>query len=150
VEVFCCGYLLAIFLQLALQHNLLTQVTGTSRTTQTWDDENRLTKWELKGSTTNDYAFNGDGQRTRIADSQTPSGRRLIWDEQNILLETDDAGATQANYTLEPAGYGNLISQRRSTTSSYHLFDALGSTDRLMDSAGTTALRLNRSRTTAR
>jgi hypothetical protein len=34
-------------------------------------------------------------------------------------LETDGSNVTQVVYTLEPAGYGNLVSQRRGSTSSY-------------------------------
>jgi RHS repeat-associated protein len=84
---------------------------------------------------TNQYAYNGDGQRVQIVDSQ--GTKKPIWDGENILLETDGADATQVVYTLEPAGYGNLVSQRRGSTSSYYLFDALGSTRKLTNSAGT-------------
>jgi hypothetical protein len=35
---------------------------------------------------------------------------------------------TQVVYTVEPVGYGNLVSQRRSSTTRWFLFDALGST----------------------
>ena len=62
--------------------------------------------------------------------------KKPIWDLQNILLEQDGSNVTQAVYTLEPAGYGNLISQRRSSTTSFYLFDALGSTRMLTSSAG--------------
>jgi hypothetical protein len=37
---------------------------------------------------------------------------------------------TQAEYTLQPMTYGNLLSQRRSNASSFYHFDALGSADR--------------------
>lgn len=83
---------------------------------------------------TNQYAYNGDGQRVQIIDSQ--GTKKQIWDGENILLETDGADATQVVYTLEPAEYGNLVSQRRGTTNSYYLFDALGSTRKLTNSAG--------------
>jgi RHS repeat-associated protein len=111
--------------------NLVLEMQDTgapvTRTTHTWDDENRLVQVEKTGMTTNAYSFNADGQRVRIVDSQSPSGRRLIWDEENILLETSDAGSTEAVYTYEPAGYGKLVSQRRGSTSGLFLFDALGS-----------------------
>lgn len=38
-------------------------------------------------------------------------------------------------YTLEPLQYGNLISQKRATTTSYYLYDGLGSTDRLTNAS---------------
>ena len=72
--------------------------------------------------TTNQYSYNGDGQRVQIVDSQ--GTKKPIWDFQNILLETDGSDATQVVYTLEPAGYGNLVSQRRGSTTSFYLFDA--------------------------
>jgi RHS repeat-associated protein len=84
--------------------------------------------------TTNHYTFNGDGQRVQIVDSQ--GTKKPIWDFENTLLETDGSNSTQVIYTLEPAGYGNLISQRRSSTTSFYLFDALGSTRKLTNSAG--------------
>ncbi len=83
---------------------------------------------------TNQYTFNGDGQRVGIVDSQ--GTKKPIWDGENILLETDGSDVTQVVYTLEPAGYGNLVSQRRGSTTSTYLFDALGSTRKLTDSAG--------------
>ncbi len=78
--------------------------------------------------------INGDGQRVGIVDSQ--GTKKPIWDGENILLETDGSDVTQVVYTLEPAGYGNLVSQRRGSTTSTYLFDALGSTRKLTDSAG--------------
>ncbi len=83
---------------------------------------------------TNQYTFNGDGQRVGIVDSQ--GTKKPIWDGENIVLETDGSDVTQVVYTLEPAGYGNLVSQRRGSTTSTHLFDALGSTRKLTDSTG--------------
>lgn len=38
-------------------------------------------------------------------------------------------------WSLEPAGYGNLVSQRRSSTTSFYHFDRLGSTRKLTSSA---------------
>lgn len=50
-------------------------------------------------------------------------------------METDGGNVTQVVYTLEPYDYGNLISQRRGSTTSHYLFDALGSTRQLTGSA---------------
>src|SRR5260221_14508213 len=60
-----------------------------------------------------------------------------IWDEQNYLAETDENNVVQTVYTNEPEQYGNLVSTRISGTTSYHHFDALGSTRQLTNSAGT-------------
>src|SRR5262245_33363414 len=84
---------------------------------------------------TNQYAYNGDGQRVQVIDSQ--GTKKQIWDQENILLETDGSNVTQVVYTLQPAGYGSLISQRRSSTTTYYLYDALGSTRKIVNSGGT-------------
>jgi len=60
-----------------------------------------------------------------------------VWDADNdaYLMETDDIHATSAVYTNEPEQFGQLISQRRQSTSSYYHFDAIGSTRELTDTA---------------
>ena len=58
-----------------------------------------------------------------------------FWDplSDNILQERDETGTVTAEYTTEPAPYGNLISQNRGGTESQCHFDALGSTLALTD-----------------
>ena len=58
-----------------------------------------------------------------------------LWDGENLLRETDDLGAVDAEYTLAPQPYGDLISQRRDAASSFYHYDALGSTRSLTDSS---------------
>ena len=103
-------------------------------TTNTWDFENRLIQVALPTGTVDTFAYNGDGQRVQKQDSSGTT--KHVWDEQNIVLETDGSSIIQVVYTLEPALFGNLISQRRSGISSFCLFDALGSTKQLADSTG--------------
>jgi len=45
-----------------------------------------------------------------------------IWDvvTDNVMMEKDGAGSTQAVYTQEPSQYGRLISQRRGANTSYY------------------------------
>ncbi len=104
-----------------------------SRTTYTWDLENHITTVQLPGGSRNTYTYDGQGKRRQRQDSE--GTRNLIWDLQNILGELDGSNSTVAAYTLAPKPYGNPISQRRSGATSFHHFDALGSTDRLTDSA---------------
>ena len=119
--------------------NQTVEQIGNTFTTQTWDYENRLTLVQKAGTTTNTYTFDGDGKRVRIDDSLTTTGRSLIWSGQNILREVNVSGGTErVLYTLEPAGYGNLFSQRRSGTTTYYHSDALGSTRALTNSTGAT------------
>src|SRR5258708_14812280 len=61
---------------------------------------------------------------------------KYIWDEQNYLAEADANDTINVVYTNEPQQYGNLISSRISGTTSYHHFDALGSTRQLTNAAG--------------
>ena len=80
------------------------------------------------------FTYNGDGQRVQKIDSTGTT--KHVWDGQNILLETDGSNIIQVVYTLQPMLYGNLISQRRSGTTSFYLFDGLGSTTQLANSTG--------------
>src|SRR5262245_65259128 len=66
-----------------------------------------------------------------------PTTTNYIWDEQNYLAETDVSNVVQTVYTNEPQQYGNLISSRLSGTTSYHHFDAVGSTRQLTNTAAT-------------
>src|SRR5262249_2990087 len=62
-----------------------------------------------------------------------------IWDEENLLAESDATNTINTVYTNEPQQYGNLISSRIAGATSYHAFDALGSTRQLVSAtAGTT------------
>jgi len=102
---------------------------NSDRVTYTWDIENHLTKAELPSSVVNTITLDGEGKRRSIEDSD--GLRKLIWDLENILAETDSSNSTIARYTLAPEVYGALVSQRRSGATSFHHYDALGSTHKL-------------------
>jgi RHS repeat-associated protein len=115
--------------------NLLTSRNPSNqRTTNTWDYESRLTRVLLPSGVPNTLVYNGDGQRVQKQDSTGTT--KHVWDGENILLETDGSNIIQVLYTLEPVFYGNLISQRRSGTTSFYLFDGVGSTAQLVGSTG--------------
>ena len=116
-------------------NQLTSRNPSNQRTTNTWDFEDRLTQVALPSGTPNTFTYNGDGQRVQKQDSTGTT--KHVWDGQNIILETDGSNAIQAVYTLEPADYGNLISQNRGGTASFYLFDGFDLTDRLTDSSGT-------------
>src|SRR5438105_11657324 len=61
---------------------------------------------------------------------------KYIWDEQTYLAESDGADAINVVYTTEPQEFGSLIGSRISGASSYHHFDAIGSTRQLTNAAG--------------
>jgi RHS repeat-associated protein len=106
-----------------------------SRTTYGWDYENRLLTVKLPASVPNTMQYDGDGRRVQKQDSTGLTN--YAWDEQNIVQEADQHNVTQATYTLGRAYYGELISQRRGSTTNSFGFDGLGSTDRLTNVAGT-------------
>jgi RHS repeat-associated protein len=114
---------------------LASRNPSNQRTTNTWDFENRLTQVALPSAIVDTFTYNGDGQRVQKIDSTGTT--KHVWDGQNILLETDGSNIIQVVYTLQPVLYGNLISQRRSGTTSFYLFDGLGSTTQLVNSTGT-------------
>jgi RHS repeat-associated protein len=113
---------------------LLSRNPSNQRTSYTWDFENRLSQVALPTGVPNTFVYNGDGQRVQEQDSTGTT--RHVWDGQNILLETDGSNIIQVVYTLEPMVYGDLISQRRSGTTSFYLFDGLGSTTQLVCNTG--------------
>src|SRR5260370_18341582 len=60
-----------------------------------------------------------------------PTTTKYIWDDDNYLAEADGNDTINVVYTNEPQQYGNLVSTRISSTTSYPHFDALGSTRQL-------------------
>ncbi len=65
-----------------------------------------------------------------------PTTTTYIWDEDNLLAEADASNTIQTMYTNEPQQYGNLVSTRISGNTSYHHFDAIGSTRQLTNAVG--------------
>jgi RHS repeat-associated protein len=64
-----------------------------------------------------------------------PTTTKYIWEDDNYLAEADGNDTINVVYTNEPQQYGNFVSTRISTTSSYHHFDAIGSTRQLTNAA---------------
>jgi RHS repeat-associated protein len=65
-----------------------------------------------------------------------PTTTNYIWDEDNLLAEADGTNTINTVYTNEPQQYGNLVSTRISGETSYHHFDAIGSTRQLTNAVG--------------
>jgi RHS repeat-associated protein len=80
-----------------------------------------------------DPALGTAGKRRR---RQTGAGTtRFVWDDENLLLETDDLLALLARYTDYPGYWGGLASMRRSGASSHYAFDHQGNTRALLSPA---------------
>ena len=87
---------------------------------------------EHPDSGTVEYAYNGDG----LLVEQTVDGSdttRYVYDGNNRLQETDDIGVTEVDFTYTPGGYGEVISQRRGSDSSFYHFDAIRNVRQLTD-----------------
>ena len=116
---------------------LLNRNPSNQRTSYTWDFENRLTQVALPTGVPNTFIYNARGRsKPRHRSKDSTGTTKHVWDGQNILLETDGSNIIQVVYTLQPELYGNVLSQRRSGTTSFYLFDGLGSTTQLANNTG--------------
>ena len=61
-----------------------------------------------------------------------------MWDNQDVLLETNAGGVTQTAYTQTPALFGEIVAQRKAGASHFYHFGGLGSTMELTDGAEAT------------
>jgi len=106
--------------------------------TQSWNYENKLIQVEQPSVAIQTYTYalvKRDDTEQRITKDDGMAAVRFVWDDDRVVAELDELGSPEAEYTQEPAAYGNLISQTRSAESSFYHYDALGSTRELTDSA---------------
>jgi RHS repeat-associated protein len=106
-------------------------------TTYAWDYENRNSRVQLPSAQIVTMAYQPDG--LRVTKATATDTTKFVWDRDNYLVETDGSDATLAVYTSDPQQFGNLVSQRRGSTSSFFHFEALGSTRNLTASNGATS-----------
>ena len=108
-------------------------------TTFQYDLENRQTSVETEDGITT-YIYNALGQRVQ-RETEDGTTTEFLYDGVNLRQESD-SGIVDADYTVAPQPevqpFGNLLSQRRDSESSFYHFDALGSTVALTDSTQTT------------
>ncbi|QDV52178.1 RHS repeat domain-containing protein [Gimesia fumaroli] len=109
-------------------------------TTYTWTYENQLAEIESPNGDLVTYTYapvNKKSDELRLSKETDLEFTSYMWDDQNIILEQDDVGTVDAEYTVMPQAYGNLISQTRDADSSFYHFDPLGSTRELTDASET-------------
>ncbi|HEV2474037.1 MAG TPA: RHS repeat-associated core domain-containing protein, partial [Chthonomonadales bacterium] len=83
--------------------------------------ENRMTGVANPDGTSETHVYSADNMRQKKV---TSAGTVLfVRDGQNVLIETDGSGVTQAHYTDYPGMRGGLAPQRRGTASSFYGFD---------------------------
>ena len=100
----------------------------------TWDARSRLSVAEpVAGPVT--FAYDGTGRcATKESGGDTT---RYVWDFKKLLQEADGGtGATETQYLSTENEYGDLVSGYGSGASNYYGFDALGSTEVLLDDSG--------------
>lgn len=113
----------------------LEQPPAGSRTTTTWDYENQPILYLLPDASRVTMSYNSDSRRvTKQTASETV---KIVWDPvaDAYLSELDSSNATQVVYTQEQQQFGRVISQRRSSTSSWYQTDSLGSTRALTNAS---------------
>jgi RHS repeat-associated protein len=99
-----------------------------------WDEKNRLKQVDPVGGPVT-MLYNGDNKRVQKKTSgQT---RKFLYDLDKVLEEYDATGAVSKEYTSTTEQYGELLSAFSGGNTSYYEPDALGSTDALLNDAGT-------------
>ena len=88
----------------------VVQTPASARTSYTWDNENRNTQLQLADNSLVTMSYRFDGLRVRKDSGAVVT--KFIYDGQNELAETDGSNTINRVLTQEPAGYGNLVSQR--------------------------------------
>jgi len=99
--------------------NLKSENAGGQLTTYGWDYEDRMAGVSYPNGTLDTFLYREDGLRQKKVTAAGTTG--FLWDEQNVLIETDGSGSTQAHYTDFPGYWGGLASHRRSGTASMGL-----------------------------
>jgi len=105
-----------------------------------WPFENQLIQIEAPDDvvTTQTYApATRNSDELRFSKETDTGITNFTWDNQNIIQEVDELNSVDAEYTLNPQPYGNLVSQRREAESTFYNYDALGSTESLTDESAT-------------
>jgi RHS repeat-associated protein len=96
----------------------------------TWDEDNRLTVAQPPaGAITMTYSAVG----ARVKKETATETKSFLYDFNNLLAELDDAGATDKLYTQTVEQYGDLVSDHHVDHTDYYAYDALGSTDALLE-----------------
>ena len=106
----------------------------TALTLYDWDEDNRLITAQPPAGDVG-FQYNALGQRVEKEVQSSGETRKFIYDMTRLLMETDDAGDTERAYTATIQEYGDLVSEydEGSGQSAFHQYDALGSTDALLD-----------------
>jgi RHS repeat-associated protein len=98
-----------------------------------WNEDNRMSVAQPPGGAVT-LTYNADGQRVQKLTATDTTN--FLYDFEKVLQETDAADTVQEEYTSTTNLYGDLLSGYDGTSTSYYEFDAVGSTDALLNDAG--------------
>lgn len=117
--------------------NTQTKVVGSNTTSYSWDFENRLSSVTLPGSGgTVTFKYDPFGRRTYKSSSSATS--IFADDGDNLVEETNAAGAVVARYS-QTQNIDEPLAMLRSGATSYYHADGLGSVTSLSSAAGSIA-----------
>ena len=104
--------------------NTQTKVVGSNTTSYSWDFENRLSSVTLPG-TGGTVSFKYDPFGRRIYKSLSTGTSVFVYDGDNLVEETNAAGAVVARYT-QTNNIDEPVAMLRSGTTSYYQADGIG------------------------
>jgi YD repeat-containing protein len=116
---------------------MLTKTDSTGTTHYTWDFENRLTSVQLPGSG-GTISFKYDAFGRRIYKSSSSATSIYVYDGDNLIEETNSAGAAVARYT-QGLNIDEPLAMLRGSTTSYYSADGLNSVTSLTNTSGANA-----------
>jgi len=99
----------------------------------TWDEENHMVVANPPPGLVT-MAYSAEGKR--VQKQSWMATTNYLFDFKKVLQETDGMGNLKHEYTSTNEVYGDLLSAYDGSGTSYHQFDALGSTDALLDDSG--------------
>jgi RHS repeat-associated protein len=125
-----------------LNGNRTQKIDGSTSTAYTYDDENRLVRVEITGSTTTVITYAYDPFGRRIEKNVNGTITRYLYDQQAVILEYDQAGTVQTRYTHGP-GIDEPLAMEKNSLMYYYHADGLGSIVALTNTSGGVAQRYN-------
>jgi len=117
--------------------NTQTRVVGSNTTTYAWDFENRMSSVTLPG-TGGTVSFKYDPFGRRIYKSSSAATSIYAYDGDNLVEETNAAGAAVARYS-QTQNIDEPLALLRSGATSYYHADGLGSVTSLSSATGSIA-----------
>jgi RHS repeat-associated protein len=117
--------------------NLIQKLTAEGSTVFEWDFENRLRKVSLPNGSTVEFKYDPFGRRieNKAMDGEGATTTRYVYDNEDILFETDEAGTIGNRYIHGP-GIDEPLALLQDNSTYYYHADGLGSIVALSDKTG--------------